>query len=161
MANQYQQLRIMVTDNGRVRITDGTGPLGTDMPLAGARAEIGDIQDHSRDIGVHTLIPFIGLIHAPMTATVIVTFANGVVHRRQITGKRLVREARQEVIQFNQQVMAAGQGIEEGTPVAAEPDSQSGAGVAAELERLTTLHESGALDDEEFRAAKARIIHGG
>jgi hypothetical protein len=107
MANQYQQLRIMVTDNGRVSITDGTGPLGMDMALAGARAEIGDIQDHSRDIGVHTLIPFIGLMHAPMTATVTVTFANGVVHRRQVTGKRLVQQARQEVLQCNRQVMGA------------------------------------------------------
>ena len=50
---------------------------------------------------------------------------------------------------------------EKGTPVAAEPDSQRGAEVAVELERLAALHSSGALDDEEFRAAKARIIHGG
>ena len=160
MANQYQQLKVMVTDNGRVRITDGTGPLGTDMPLAGARAEMTDIQE-GNSIGLHTLIPFIGLIHAPMKAKVIVTFANGVVHRRQIVGKLLVRNARQEVIQFNQQVMAAGQGVEEGTLVAAEPDSQEYTGVAAELERLVALHASGMLDDEEFRAAKARIIHGG
>jgi len=34
-------------------------------------------------------------------------------------------------------------------------------GVAAELERLVALHSSGMLDDEEFRAAKARILHGG
>ena len=33
-------------------------------------------------------------------------------------------------------------------------------GVATELERLAALHSSGMLDDEEFRAAKARIIHG-
>jgi hypothetical protein len=50
---------------------------------------------------------------------------------------------------------------EKDTPVAAEPDSRGGTGVAAELERLAELHSSGALDDEEFRAAKARIIHGG
>jgi len=47
------------------------------------------------------------------------------------------------------------------TPVAAERDSQQGTGVAAELERLAALHSSGALDDEEFRAAKARIINDG
>ncbi len=50
---------------------------------------------------------------------------------------------------------------EKGAPVAAEPDSEEGTGVAAELERLAALHSLGALDDEEFRAAKARIIHGG
>jgi hypothetical protein len=49
----------------------------------------------------------------------------------------------------------------EGAPVAAGPDGQEGTGVAAELERLAALHSSGALDEEEFRAAKARIIHGG
>jgi hypothetical protein len=38
--------------------------------------------------------------------------------------------------------------------------NQDGGGVAAELERLAALHESGALDDDEYRAAKARIIHG-
>jgi hypothetical protein len=50
---------------------------------------------------------------------------------------------------------------EKDTPVAAKLDSQEGTGVAAELERLAALHSSGALDAEEFRAAKARIIHGG
>lgn len=50
---------------------------------------------------------------------------------------------------------------EEGTPATAQPHSQEGMSIAAELERLTALHASGALDDEEFRAAKARIIHGG
>jgi hypothetical protein len=34
-------------------------------------------------------------------------------------------------------------------------------GVAAEPERLVALHASGMLHDEEFRAAKARIIHSG
>jgi len=50
---------------------------------------------------------------------------------------------------------------EKSTPVPAGPDGQEGTGVAAELERLAALHSSGVLDDEEFRAAKARIIHGG
>lgn len=50
---------------------------------------------------------------------------------------------------------------EESASVVALPDSPDGTGVAAELERLAALHSSGALDDEEFRAAKARIINGG
>lgn len=41
-----------------------------------------------------------------------------------------------------------------------DADSQDSKGVAAELERLAALHSSGMLDDEEFRAAKTRIIHG-
>ena len=36
--------------------------------------------------------------------------------------------------------------------------AQGCSGVAADLERLVALHSSGMLDDEEFRAAKARII---
>jgi hypothetical protein len=55
----------------------------------------------------------------------------------------------------------AGADSEEGAPVADEPDGRDGTGVAAELERLVALRASGMLDDEEFRAAKARIIHGG
>jgi hypothetical protein len=39
-----------------------------------------------------------------------------------------------------------------------EVTGSSGDGVAVELERLAALHVSGALDDEEFRQAKARII---
>jgi hypothetical protein len=35
-------------------------------------------------------------------------------------------------------------------------DSQGG--IAAELERLAALHRSGALDDDEFRAAKRRLL---
>jgi Short C-terminal domain len=34
----------------------------------------------------------------------------------------------------------------------------SGDGVSAELERLARLHTAGAIDDEEFRAAKARVL---
>jgi hypothetical protein len=50
---------------------------------------------------------------------------------------------------------------EKDTRAAAGLDGQDGTGVTAELERLAALHSSGVLDDEEFRAAKARIIHGG
>jgi hypothetical protein len=54
--------------------------------------------------------------------------------------------------------------LDQGSRSAALPADTSAAvhdGIVFELERLTALHESGALDDEEFRAAKARIIHGG
>jgi adenylate kinase family enzyme len=40
----------------------------------------------------------------------------------------------------------------------AGPAHQDDARVVSELERLTALHSAGALNDEEFRAAKARII---
>jgi putative oligomerization/nucleic acid binding protein len=36
--------------------------------------------------------------------------------------------------------------------------STGAAGISAELERLAELHAAGVLDDEEFRAAKARVL---
>ena len=40
------------------------------------------------------------------------------------------------------------------SPAAAAPPSDS----TAELERLAKLHESGALNDEEFSAAKSKLL---
>jgi hypothetical protein len=48
-------------------------------------------------------------------------------------------------------VAAAGRGS------AAAPDSDA-VDVAGQLERLGTLHADGVLTDEEFRAAKARVL---
>jgi len=46
--------------------------------------------------------------------------------------------------------------LEQPTPELQRPQKE----LTSELERLAALHESGALDDEEFRAAKARVIGG-
>jgi adenylate kinase family enzyme len=43
----------------------------------------------------------------------------------------------------------------------ATPVHQDDAGVVSELERLSALHSAGALNDEEFRAAKARVLGAG
>jgi hypothetical protein len=58
-------------------------------------------------------------------------------------------KAQGEAVRFN--ALAADAGRKEVT-------GSSGDGVAVELERLAALHASGALDEEEFRQAKARII---
>ncbi len=50
--------------------------------------------------------------------------------------------------QANEQAQAAPH------PAAAAPTTDS----TAELERLAKLHESGALNDEEFAAAKAKLL---
>jgi hypothetical protein len=39
-----------------------------------------------------------------------------------------------------------------------EPSAATGASLASELERLTALHASGALSDDEFKQAKAKIL---
>jgi hypothetical protein len=63
-----------------------------------------------------------------------------------------------EAVRFNA-LAAVSQPADDAVSASAEGPAQ--AGLASELERLTALHEAGALDDEEFRAAKALIIHGG
>jgi membrane protease subunit (stomatin/prohibitin family) len=40
----------------------------------------------------------------------------------------------------------------------AAPQSQAAPDLMGEIERLSSLHESGALTDEEFSAAKARLL---
>ena len=40
----------------------------------------------------------------------------------------------------------------------AAPAAPTGADPTAELQRLAQLHESGALDDREFAAAKAKLL---
>jgi len=47
-----------------------------------------------------------------------------------------------------------------GAPAGA-PAGDTGSGLVAELERLTTLHQSGNLTDEEFAAAKRNLIEKG
>jgi Short C-terminal domain len=43
-------------------------------------------------------------------------------------------------------------------PAAAAPAAPAPADSTAELERLAKLHESGALNDEEFAAAKSKLL---
>ena len=45
-------------------------------------------------------------------------------------------------------------------PPAASPDASRGASAADQLSQLSTLHQQGALTDEEFAAAKAKILGG-
>ena len=43
-------------------------------------------------------------------------------------------------------------------PVGSATDDGAEPSIAAELERLATLHQRGVLDDDEFRAAKAKVM---
>ena len=56
----------------------------------------------------------------------------------------------QDAAYMEQQAAAAQQGAMEAAP--AEPDA------TAQIEKLAQLHASGALTDEEFAAAKAKIL---
>jgi len=45
-------------------------------------------------------------------------------------------------------------------PAAPPPPAPSADDAAGELERLASLHQSGALSDEEFAAAKQKVLGG-
>ena len=89
-----------------------------------------------------------------------VTFADGNVWEKRFTDRPSVTKAQAEAVRFNALAASSQPADGEGSG-SAEGSAQDSTGVAAELERLVALHSSGMLDDEEFRAAKARIIHGG
>jgi multidrug resistance efflux pump len=61
--------------------------------------------------------------------------------------------------QYTEQAQAAYSQTQASPPPAAPaPAPAAPADSTAELERLAKLHESGALSDEEFTAAKSRIL---
>jgi len=69
------------------------------------------------------------------------------------------RRAEQDA--YNQQASAAYDAVQAPPPPQAPPPAPPAAAATdpiAELERLNRLHESGALTDQEFTAAKARAL---
>ena len=68
------------------------------------------------------------------------------------------RRAEQDV--YNEQAQAAYEATQAPPPAYAAPAPAAAPepDTIAELERLSRLHESGALSDEEFAAAKARVL---
>jgi hypothetical protein len=101
-----------------------------------------------------------GAVSRAGTGVAVVAFADGSVQERRFTDKPSLLEAQAEAVRFNS-LAASGQPADGPAAEEAPGSTQDVAGVAFELERLAALHASGALDDEEFRAAKARILHGG
>jgi len=68
------------------------------------------------------------------------------------------RRAEQDA--YNEQAQAAYQATQAPPPAYAAPAPAAApeTDTIAELERLSRLHESGSLSDEEFTAAKARVL---
>jgi len=61
--------------------------------------------------------------------------------------------------QYNEQAQAAYAQTQAAPPQAAPAPAPAASGDStAELERLAKLHESGALTDEEFAAAKSKLL---
>jgi uncharacterized membrane protein YebE (DUF533 family) len=66
-------------------------------------------------------------------------------------------QRRNQQNQYNEQAQAAYSQTQAAPPPAA-PGPAAPADSTAELERLAKLHESGALTDEEFAAAKSKLL---
>jgi membrane protease subunit (stomatin/prohibitin family) len=60
--------------------------------------------------------------------------------------------------QYNDQAQAAYAQTQAAPPPASAAPAPAPTDSTAELERLAKLHESGALNDEEFAAAKAKLL---
>ena len=68
-------------------------------------------------------------------------------------------QRRQQQNEYNDQAQAAYAQTQAPPPApAAAPAPAQPADSTAELERLAKLHESGALSDEEFSAAKSKLL---
>ena len=76
------------------------------------------------------------------------TAVSGRVARRQAN-----RYADQDAAYTQQQVAAVEQGYEQAAPAAPAAEDPF-----EQIQKLSQLHESGALTDEEFAAAKAKIL---
>jgi hypothetical protein len=139
--------------------------------LAGARAEVISGKAGNRRSGgervadtmfaTHFLGP-VGLVAAMSRAgagIALVMFADGNFWQKTFADKASLTNAQAEAVRFNALAASVSQPAEGSANDSAQ--AQKGTGVVSELERLVALHSSGMLDDEEFRAAKARIIHGG
>jgi hypothetical protein len=70
-------------------------------------------------------------------------------------GRRQQRKYAEQDATYNQQQAAAvEQGVEQGAGYAPAPTEDP----FEQIEKLSKLHDSGALTDEEFAAAKAKIL---
>ena len=78
------------------------------------------------------------------------TAVSGRVGRRQAN-----KYADQDAAYTQQQAAAAEQGVEQAAPMPAAPAQND---PYDQIEKLSKLHEEGALTDEEFAAAKAKIL---
>jgi hypothetical protein len=140
-------------------------------PLVGARAEVGGGKGGHRRSGnarvsdtalaVSALGPLgllAGVSRTGFRGFAVVTFPDGTAWEKKFKDSASLIKAQSEAVRFN--ALAASQPAQGGTAIATERHSamQAEGGVVAVLERLIAMHKSGALDDEEFRAAKAQII---
>lgn len=177
----YPVLKVFVRNGKVVRPTLNDGKVESRIlgDFKGAKAGVTGTRRRA-GVTVAAVVAFgpVGLAAlASGQAVVYIAFPDGTLHETAVKGNKDLRQAELEVVRFNaaaepegeagrSDALAASSQPAEGfagdtAHGSAEDPAQKATGVAAELERLVALHVSGMLDDEEFRAAKARIIRGG
>jgi hypothetical protein len=164
----YPALKVFVRDGKVVRPTLNDGKVESRVLGDLKEAKAGMTSKHRR-VGFVIAVGLAGLGSGQAKAYIV--FPDGSTYVTKLIGNGAIRQAELDVARFNADAESKGEAAQINAPTASSQPaagvasgsaegSAQGAGVAAELERLVALHSSGALDDEEFRAAKARIIHG-
>ena len=174
----YAALKVFVRDGKVVRPTLDDGKVVQKFlgDVKGAKAGITS-QTRRAGLTVGAVVAFgpLGLAAlASGQAVAYIAFPDGTMYETAVKGNRAIRQAELDITRFNAAAESEGEAARFNAPAASSQPAAGDAsgsaegsaqdvttGVAAELERLVALHSSGMLDDEEFRAAKARIIHGG
>ena len=166
----YPALKVFVRDGKVVRPTLNDGKVESRVLGDLKEAKAGMTSKHRR-VGFVIAVGLAGLASGQAKAYIV--FPDGSTYVTKLIGNKAIRQAELDVARFNADAESKGEAAQINAPAAssqpageasgsAEGSAQDATtGVAAELERLVALHSSGMLDDEEFRAAKARIIHGG
>jgi hypothetical protein len=103
---RFPYLGVIIRDGAVFK--DGNWRLKRLGPLAGARAQLGDVgKVHNVGAAALTLMPVFALT-TRRQATAYIVFPDGTVHERKLDGKTPVRKGESEVVKFNALVAAAG-----------------------------------------------------
>ena len=98
------------------------------------------------------------LMRAAATTAVVAGTAGAVRHHQETKYANQAAEAQAADQSAYEQGVAAGQAA---APAAAPAPAPSGGIDMEQLKQLGELHDSGVLSDEEFAAAKAKVLAGG
>jgi len=100
-----------------------------------------------------------GLVGLAARTAVVAGTATAVSGSMQAKQQKKAQEQQQQYEAAQQQAQAAQQQAAAAAPAAQAPAPPAGGvDVVAELQKLASLKEAGALSDEEFAAAKAKLL---
>ncbi len=77
-----------------------------------------------------------------------------------VAGMRMGQKRGEQQAQAQQQQQAQAAQQQAPAPAPAAPAAAAAPDITAELQKLTQLHQSGALSDQEFAAAKQKLLSG-